>query len=321
MAKLRLGVAILVPPPLDREVDAFRRATGDGTYGRVPAHLTLVPPLNVREDRYGDALEVLRKAAAVTPPTTLDLGPPTTFLPDNPVLYLPVLGDGPAWLSALRERVFAEPLARPLTWPFVPHVTLADEADPDRIAAAQVALGGYTAEMPVDRVHLLREGPGRVWGPVADFTFSPPAVIGRGGLPVELTLSERLDAEGAAFAEREWAAHDLETLGVNLGVSYFAITARREGRVVGTVEAHAGAGVARLSRLIVDRAHRGQGIGSHLLAAFESEAVRRGHRRLSLSVMGGSEAETFYRERGWVGDGRLDRWYGGYPFVLLRRDR
>ena len=30
----------------------------------------------------------------------------------------------------LRDRVFREPLARTLTWPFVPHVTLAEEAPP-----------------------------------------------------------------------------------------------------------------------------------------------------------------------------------------------
>ena len=320
MAKLRLGVAILVPPPLDREIDAFRRATGDGTYGRIPAHLTLVPPVNVREDHLGEALDVLRSAAARTVSVTLDLGPPTTFLPNNPVLYLPVLGDGPAWLEALRERVFAPPLARPLTWPFVPHVTIADEADPERIAAAQVALRGYTGEMPVDRVHLLREGEGRVWAPCADFAFRPASVIGRGGLPIELTFSERLDPDGVAFADREWAAFDESMLGIGIAGHPFAITARRDERVVGVAECLAGGGVARLTRLIVGRADRGCGVGSHLLAAFESEARRRGQLRMSLAVLVGSPAEGFYRSRGWVDEARLPRWYGGHEFLLMRRD-
>lgn len=90
MAKVRLGVVLVVPPPLDREVDALRKALGDGTLGRVPAHLTLVPPVNVREDRLSDALHVLRQAGAVSRPITVSLGPPTTFLPSNPTLYLPV---------------------------------------------------------------------------------------------------------------------------------------------------------------------------------------------------------------------------------------
>lgn len=313
-------MVLLVPPPLDREIDAFRRATGDGTYGRVPAHVTLVPPVNVRLDRRDDALAVLRAAAAETAPRTLDLGPPATFLPANPVLYLPVMGDGVAWIEKLRGRVFAEPLARPLTWPFVPHVTLADEADPVRIAAAQEALAGYSAEMTVDRVHLLGEGEGRVWAPVADFPFGPPAVVGRGGLPVELTVSEQLDPDASAFAAREWDAHDRIEHGLSLAGQRFALTARRDGRVLGTAVGSVRAGVARLSGLIVGREHRGQGVGSHLLAAFESEAARRGQTRLAATVLAGSPAEAFHRRRGWVDDARLTEWYGGRDFLQLRRD-
>lgn len=320
MPKVRLGVVLLVPPPLDCEIDAFRRATGDGTYGRVPAHLTLVPPVNVRDDRRPDAVAVLRAAAADTAPATLELGPPATFLPANPVLYLPVLGEGVAWVEKLRARVFAEPLSRPLTWPFVPHVTLADEADPDRIAAAQQALGGYRAEMTVDRVHLLEEGPGRVWAPTADFGFAPAAVVGRGGLPVELTVSEQLDPDAMVFAAREWEAHDRATAGLSLVGERFAVTARRDGTVLGAVEATTRAGVAQLRGLIVGRPHRGQGVGTHLMAAFESEAARRGHTRLTVRVPVGSGAEAFCRRQGWVDDARLPRWYAGRDYLQLRRE-
>ena len=138
---MRLGVALLLPAPLDAEVDGLRRALGDGSLGRIPAHLTLVPPVNVREDRLAEALAVLRAAGAATRPFTVTLGPPASFLPDSPTLYLAV-GDG-AHVRALRDRVFVDPLARPLTWPFVPHVTLADEAGPARIDAALAALSDY----------------------------------------------------------------------------------------------------------------------------------------------------------------------------------
>ena len=94
MTKRRLGVALLVPPPLDVEIDGLRRAVGDGALGRIPAHLTLVPPVNVREDRLDDAVAVLRRAAAAAAPFEVDLGPPATFLPINPVLYLALAGRG-----------------------------------------------------------------------------------------------------------------------------------------------------------------------------------------------------------------------------------
>src|SRR3954454_2438248 len=92
MPKRRLGVVLLIPPPVDREFDGLRRATGDGTLGPVPPHITLVPPVNVRDDELGEALSIVRKAAAAPPPLELSIGPTATFLPTNPVLYLAVGG-------------------------------------------------------------------------------------------------------------------------------------------------------------------------------------------------------------------------------------
>ena len=60
MARQRLGVALLVPAPVSTEMDGLRRALGDGTLDRIPAHLTLVPPVNVNYADLADALRVLR---------------------------------------------------------------------------------------------------------------------------------------------------------------------------------------------------------------------------------------------------------------------
>jgi 2'-5' RNA ligase len=171
MSRRRLGVVLLLPEPAATEVDGLRRALGDGSLGRIPAHLTLVPPVNVREDDMPGALGVLRQAAAQTRPLDLRLGPATTFLPATPVVYLAVDGDVAA-LHALRGRVFHPPLERPLTLPFVPHVTLADDFDPNRIPAAVAALADYVVDVRFEAVHVLEEGRGRVWRPVADAPFS-----------------------------------------------------------------------------------------------------------------------------------------------------
>jgi 2'-5' RNA ligase len=171
MPRRRLGVVLLLPEPAATEVDGLRRALGDGTLGRIPAHLTLVPPVNVREDDMPGALDVLRQAAAQTRPLDVRLGPATTFHPTTPVIYLGVDGDVAA-LEALRGRIFRPPLERPLTLPFVPHVTLADELDPDRIPAAVAALADYVVDVRFEAVHVLEEGRGRVWRPIADATLS-----------------------------------------------------------------------------------------------------------------------------------------------------
>jgi len=313
VSRIRLGVVLIIPPPLDREIDALRRATGDGTYGRVPAHLTLVPPVNVNEEDMGEALGALRAAAGATRPFTVHLGPPTTFLPANPVLYLPLVGPGRAAVFTLRERVFKPPLARTLTWPFVPHVTVADEASPDRITAAEQALCDYGAEAAFERLHLLQEGPGRVWTPVADAPFGAPAVVGRGGLPLELAVSDGLDAEGRHFLT-EWD-------GAAEAPMNLAVTARRERRVLGVAEGWARGGSARLIRLVVAPDVRREGIGSQVLAAFESAASQRGCGRLAADVLAGSDADLFLRSRGWVEEARRPAWRGDQDLVLLRRDR
>ncbi len=223
-------------------------------------------------------------------------------------------------MVALRERVFREPLARPLTWPFVPHVTLADEADPGCIAAAQAALAGYRTDVSFDRVHLLQEGPGRVWEPVADVTLGAPAVVARGGLPVELWVGDLLDPDAREFSAREWHALGLRELAVPLPHERVAISARREDQVAGVAAGWSRGDVAHLCNLVVGAPHRGQGIGSRLLAAFESVSAERGCRWTTCRVQAGSQGHGFLRHRGWVDEVRLPEWLDGRDFVELRRD-
>jgi 2'-5' RNA ligase len=319
-----LGVALLVPPPLDVEVAGLRRAVGDRARLRIPPHVTLVPPVNVREDRLGDVLAVLRGAAATTAPLALTLGPPATFLPATPVLHLGVGGEPPEFerLLALRAAVSSGPLDRPVTRPFVPHVTLADGAEPDRIAAAVRAFADFVVDVTFERVHLLEEGEGRVWHSVADVAFGPPAVVGRGGIELELTTSDQLDPEAAAFTERAWReATDewADTAPGGGGGTGLAVTGRRGSVVVGTAEGRLDGGVATLRRLVVVRDERGTGIGTQLLAAFESAAAERGCRRARAIAPAGGREAGFLRSRGWVEELPLPDWEAGRDFLRLAR--
>ena len=307
MPRVRLGVALLIPSPQAAAVDTLRLAVGDPALGRIPAHLTLVPPVNVREDRLPEAFGLLRKAAGAAAPLTLTLGPPATFLPDNPVLYLGVSG-ATERLQALRDAVFIDPFSRPLTWPFVPHVTLADQAPSERIRAALAALCDFRVDVRINQVHVLQEMEGRRWEPIADAFLGAPAVVARGGLELELSRSTRPDSEAAA-----WAA-------ANRPEQTFAFTARRGGQVVGLASGRVEGETAHLVDLMVDSSCRGEGIGSHLLAAVESLAAGDGCTSLTLRTEAGSRAEAFYRGRGWVPESRLSRFRQGRDFVQLRRD-
>lgn len=290
MPRVRLGVALLVPEPVDREIDGLRRACGDGAFTRVVPHLTLVPPVNVRVDDLPAALAVLRRAGARLAPVTVTLGAPTSFLPDSETLYLPVPDAAEAdAVRRIRDAVFVEPLARPLTWPFVPHVTLADQMVPTRIAAAEAALADFRAEVTFDRVHLLieaRHGDAhRRWSPIADVPFAPPIVVGRGGVELELLVSELVDPEGDGLEEAEWAeVEDTPPSDVlPAGARSVVVTARTparggdRGSVVGVARGWARDGEGEVVCITVASAERRRGVARQLHLALASAIAGTAH--------------------------------------------
>lgn len=282
MSRQRFGVVLLLPEPWAAEVDGLRRACGDQQLDRVPPHLTLVPPVNVRVDDVPAALAVLRTAAAAEAgPLVLHLGPPASFHPDTDTLYLRVGADDAerAAVQRLRDAVFAGPLERTIEWPFVPHVTLSDVADRARSEAALDALGDYLVEVSFDRVHLLEEQRARhgrrVWVPVADAPFEAPAIVGRGGIELELSRSELVDPEASVFEQREYERLDQQRPPPRRPAAATSIvfTARFRGELVGVARGWSREGERELQSLLVGAEHRGQGIARQLRLAFAGAPV------------------------------------------------
>jgi 2'-5' RNA ligase len=274
--RLRLGVALLLPEPVATQVDGLRLACDDGALERVPPHLTLVPPVNVRVDDLPDALRVLRVAAASVRPFTLRLGPPSTFLPDTPTLHLAVGGRGDATsvLRRLRDGVFCPPLERSLTFGFVPHVTLSDDMEPERIASSIAALSGFVVEAAFDRVHLLQEQRHgevhRRWVPIADAPFAPPIVVGRGGVELDLSVTRLVDPEALAFETGSWPVDEphVPRSDAPSGCDQVVVSARRRGAVAGVARGWGGQGRSELRSLLVAADQRGEGIARQLVSAF-----------------------------------------------------
>jgi 2'-5' RNA ligase len=298
MARQRLGVVLLVPQPVATQVDGLRRALGSGALGRIDPHVTLVPPINVAERDLPAALATVRRAAAASRPLALRLGPVATFAPVNPVAYLAV-GGGPDddldALQGLRRAVCTGVLDRPDPHDFVPHVTVADDLATGRIEAAVRALADFSAEVSIDRVHVLAEQPGRVWVPIADAPLGGAGgVVGRGSLPLEITVSGRPDVEAAALL-----AVDQEAPGLP-----FAVTARRDGTVVAAGWGWTALHRLELADLVVASQHRGEGVGRHVLAAVEGLAARRGCTHAGTAAPRTGAAAALLRAAGWspVGD-------------------
>ena len=322
-SRRRLGVALLLDSPLRDEVDGLRRALGDPSLGRVAPHLTLVPPVNVRTSELTTALEVIRGAAARQPGALrITLGPPATFLPDNPVLFLDVGGDNER-LRDLRDAVFRPPLERLLSWPWVPHVTLADGIDDDRIAAALASLDRYAGVADFDRVVVLEEGRGRFWTPLADARLGPPVIVGTGGLAVRITQGRVIDplllgALGEALGDDEearsvwagWTEPDadrdtqLTQRAQPTELEQIVLTAHRDGQLLGTAAIRRDPLGARAVVFVLPEV-RGEGTGGHLLAQLESAALEAGW---ELPFVTGVGPARFYESRSaWIRPAQLPK--------------
>jgi len=167
VARRRFAVALLVPPPVAIEVDALRRALGDRQLGRIDPHVTVVPPINLREDDIADALAVVQSAARRSAPMALALGPIATFGESSPVRFLAVEPWEP--VVDLYRACWTGVLERDEKRPFHPHVTVDIDGGvtggPD---PALELLAGYRAEVLIDRVTVL-EHVERAWDPYVGY--------------------------------------------------------------------------------------------------------------------------------------------------------
>ncbi|MBK5222681.1 MAG: GNAT family N-acetyltransferase [Acidimicrobiia bacterium] len=325
MARSRLAVALMVPEPHRTEIDGLRRAVG-GDLARIEPHITLVPPVNVRDEAMGEALSILRDAAAAQEgPLDLTIGPAASFAPTNRVLYLRVDGS-PIVLSALerlRASVLQGVLRRDEQRAFVPHVTLTNrlgghgspsgegttESDDDIsiVAHAVSLLGHYQVSARFERLDLLCYGlEDRRWTTVADASLEPRRIVGRGGLPVELTASTVVDPETLDFVgslpEHERPSQPLDASG-----SRVVVTARRAGQVVGVALARAAGRSGVLDHVVVAPGERRTGVGAHLLATVQLEMARLGARTASTARPVDGVARHLLDAHGWraVGDATL----------------
>ena len=157
-----------------------------------------------------------------------------------------------------------------------------------------------------------------MWRPLADAALAAPAVVGRGGLELELTVSSRLDPEVSRFTEREWAVVDHDRYG-ELRPEDLAVTARRDGQVVGVAGGWTSGASVYLADLVVGAAQRREGIGGQLVAAFLSEAAVRGCRLARVRTEAGGPAMSFWHRLGWVEEAHFDAFTLDRDVVQLRR--
>ena len=277
-------MALLPPRPLAARIDALRTALGDPRLGDLPAHLTLVPPIDLAAERSAALPALLRSVAAAERGFTIGVGPATTFAPRTMTLHLGVDGDVAA-LATLRDSLRRAPLDRPDEHEFVPHVTLLQRASAEAVRAGVELLHEPLGEWTVTSVHLLerlRLDTGPIWHPVAEEPLGGPDVVGRGGVElhlrpirvVEPAVAELVGAGSAGEAgDRPWAPP------LPSGEPVLVVVAELPGTPgvpVGAAVGRAGVQGAVLDRVVVDAGHRRAGIARQVVQWWCAAAVGRG---------------------------------------------
>jgi 2'-5' RNA ligase len=337
VARRLFAVALLPPPELSARLHALREALDDPRRHDLPPHLTLVPPIDLDPDGAVELRTLLRDVASGRESLQLRLGPAASFAPVTETLHLHVDGDLTA-LHELRDDLRRAPVDRPDHHPFVPHVTLLQRSDPERVAAGLATLIGEVGDWQVDRLHLLerlRPPGGAVWHPVAEEPFGGPHVVGRGG--VELLLraisilepaasillrdaelrwdgpsdgtvpaaTEPRDPDGDAPSTDSRTEPDQADLVLPVGGDLLVVVAEQPGepRPVAVAIGRASPVGAQLARLVVEASSRGLGIGRQVLAHWCFAAARRGARLASADSVS-EPGDAVLGDNGFVRVGR-----------------
>ena len=276
MQRRRLAVVAPLPPVAGSRVDGVSTALGDPSLADLGPHLTLVPPVNVRDDAIAEVCSVVRDLASRSPVTT-SIGPIVTFAPANPVLYLEVAEV--ALIREVRDAVFRPPLSRPLSHEFVPHITVNPRASDAQIEHVP-RLTAFADVVTFDRVEVLEEHTGdngRQWLPVEDVLLGSEFVVGRGGLETTLVSSTRQQLSSA--------------LDVGTVRSDVIVSAWRHDSPVGVAALGNDGSRAELIWLEVASQHRGTGVGRALVSRVREIARGENRRLVPSSALGSALAE------------------------------
>ena len=165
---LTIGISVEVPEPFGSFLQDAREAFGDPLARAIPAHITLLPPTLIREEEAAEVGAHLREVAAAYRPFEEELRGTGTFRPVSPVVFVAV-HRGAAQCAALEAAIRTGPLARPVDFPYHPHVTIAHHIEESALTRAQEQLADFRALFACSAIHLYHHGGDETWRPVEAF--------------------------------------------------------------------------------------------------------------------------------------------------------
>ncbi|MGY1708127.1 2'-5' RNA ligase family protein [Geodermatophilus sp. SYSU D00758] len=170
-----LGVVVSIPEPWAQLFVDWRTKVGDSQAALVPPHVTLLPPTEVAVADRPLISEHLAAVARAHAPFDMHLSGTGTFSPVSEVVFVTVArGIGNCELIA--NDVRCGPLARSLTYPYHPHVTVAHDVPPDMLDLAYYGLADLDAEFRVDHFTEFEQTPSGAWAVAREYPLTGPPV-------------------------------------------------------------------------------------------------------------------------------------------------
>ena len=168
-----LGVVVSIPEPWAQLLVEWRGKCGDPQASLVPPHVTLLPPTEVLVDDRAAITTHLAAVAAAHAPFDLHLAGTDTFRPVSEVVFVTV-ARGVAECARIAGDVRRGPLARPLTFPYHPHVTVAHDVPTDMLDMASAGLADLQAEFRVSSFTEFEQLPDGAWAVAREYPLTGP---------------------------------------------------------------------------------------------------------------------------------------------------
>jgi 2'-5' RNA ligase len=121
MPSPRYAVVTYVRNPVGEFVENLRRELHP-TMPHMPAHLTILPPRNLRDSETA-ALEFLEEECSRVIPFDVELGDVETFLPTTPTVFIQVARFAYR-MRELHDQLSLKRLGSVESWPYIPHLTI-----------------------------------------------------------------------------------------------------------------------------------------------------------------------------------------------------
>jgi 2'-5' RNA ligase len=166
-----IGVSIAVPEPWGSRLQDFRVDNGDAQGASIPTHITLVPPLEVDQERLVGVEEHLGAIAGRSSSYRIHLRGSGTFRPVSPVVFVNLV-QGISQTEQLAHACRQGPLALDLDFPYHPHVTVAHLLDEVLLDRAFDELGDFDCAFTVADFHLYVHDPDHGWRATRDFALT-----------------------------------------------------------------------------------------------------------------------------------------------------